>query len=204
MKIGVLASHHGTTLQALLDACASKQLAAEVAVVISNNRSSGALRRAAEFGVPAHNLSGLTHPDPTALDEAICATLERYGVAIVFLAGFMKKVGPAVLAKFAGRILNTHPALLPKFGGRGMYGRHVHEAVLEAKETETGVSVHIADAEYDTGPVIAQCVVSVEPDDTPESLAHRVQERERAFVVEVLAEIATGHLRLGDDAVGVR
>ena len=92
--------------------------------------------------------------------------------------------------------MNTHPALLPKFGGQGMYGRHVHEAVLAAGDVETGVSIHLVDAEYDTGAVIAQCRVPVLPGDTIDDLASRVQIREREFVVETLGRIATSDLEL--------
>ena len=108
----------------------------------------------------------------------------------------MKRIGPCTLARFAGRIINTHPALLPKFGGTGMYGQRVHEAVLAAGETETGVSIHLVDPEYDTGPVIAQCRVPVEPGDTADSLAARVVEREHEFLVDTIAAIAEGRIHL--------
>jgi phosphoribosylglycinamide formyltransferase-1 len=104
----------------------------------------------------------------------------------------MKKLGPSVLAAYAGKIFNTHPALLPKHGGRGMYGNRVHEAVLAAKESETGASIHLVDADYDTGRVIAQCRVPVAPTDSVDTLAARVQERERELVVDTLAKLAAG------------
>jgi phosphoribosylglycinamide formyltransferase-1 len=196
LRIGVLASHEGTTLQAILDACAAASISAEVATVISNNGSSGALRRARAAGVPDVHLSSKTHPQPGALDAAIIETLEAARVDVVMLAGYMKKLEPGLLERFRGRILNTHPALLPKFGGHGMYGMRVHEAVLRAGEGETGPSVHLVDAEYDTGRVLEQARVPVEPGDTPESLAARVQERERRLVVGVLGRIASGELAL--------
>jgi len=196
VRIGVLASHEGTTLQAVLDAVARRDIPCRVVTVISNNRDSGALQRARKAGVPGFHLSSHTHPDPEALDAAICQTLVDHGAEVVVLAGYMKKVGPRTLARFRGRILNTHPALLPKFGGRGMYGLHVHRAVLAAKERTTGATVHLVDSDYDTGPVIAQCQVPVEADDTPEVLAARVQARERALLVEVLGRIAEGGTRL--------
>jgi phosphoribosylglycinamide formyltransferase-1 len=135
-------------------------------------------------------LSSHTHPEPEALDAAICNTLVQHDADIVVLAGYMKKLGPRTLKQFEGRILNTHPALLPKFGGQGMYGSRVHEAVLAAGESTTGVSIHVVDAGYDTGPVIAQCEVPVYPNDTVESLAERVQTRERAFLVETLQALS--------------
>jgi phosphoribosylglycinamide formyltransferase-1 len=197
MKLGILASHEGTTMQAVLDAVAAGTLAADVAVVISNNSDSGALRRARAAGVPAVRLSSVTHPDPEALDRAILEALTGAGVEVVLLAGYMKKLGARVLRAYRGRILNTHPALLPRFGGQGMYGNRVHEAVLAAGESETGVSVHLVDAEYDTGPVLAQCRVPVLPGDSVETLAARVQASERTFLVETLAEIAASPLDAG-------
>jgi phosphoribosylglycinamide formyltransferase-1 len=196
MRIGVLASGGGTTLQAVLDACARAELAASIALVISNNSGSGAIERATKAGIPTRHLSLKTHPDPAALDAAIEAALVEARVEVVFLAGYMKRLGERTLARFAGRILNTHPALLPKFGGQGMYGANVHRAVIAAGETVTGVTVHLVDGDYDTGPPIAQVEVPVLPGDTAEILAARVQERERALVVEVLGELATGTRKL--------
>lgn len=196
MKIGVLASHAGTTLQAVLDAVNQGKLSARVVIVISNNGGSGALRRAAAANVPAVHLSSRTHEDANALDSAMRDTLTQSQVDLVLLAGYMKRLGPSTLAAFRGRIVNTHPALLPKFGGQGMYGARVHEAVLAAGETVTGVSIHLVESEYDSGPVIAQAEVPVQADDSAESLAARVQARERALLVEVLDDLATGRRRL--------
>lgn len=196
LKVGVLASHEGTTLQAVLDGCAARTLPCEVVVVISNNRNSGALARARAADVPAVLLNGVTHPQIDALDEAICSVLAQHDVEVVLLAGYLKKLGPVTLARFGGRILNTHPALLPAFGGPGMYGRGLHEAVIASGVRESGASVHLVTEEYDAGPVVAQCRVDVLAGDTPEVLAARVQARERPLVVGVLSAIAEGHLQL--------
>jgi phosphoribosylglycinamide formyltransferase-1 len=190
----VLASHEGTTLQAVLDACADGRLACEVAVVISNNAGSGALQRAERANVPARHVSSTAHAAPEALDAEVCRTLIEHRVDLVVLAGYMKRLGPKVLRAFRGRVVNTHPALLPKFGGRGMYGNRVHEAVLAAGETGTGVTVHLVDADYDTGPIIAQTAVPVDPNDTVDTLAARVRAVERRFLVEVLADITAAGL----------
>jgi len=195
MRIGVLASHEGTTLQAIIDACATGALPAKV-TVISNNRDSGALQRARAAGIVTYHLSSRTHSEAQALDAAICQALVQQEVDIVVLAGYMKKLDSKTLGRFHGRVLNTHPALLPKFGGKGMYGLQVHRAVLGAGETTSGVSVHLVDEEYDAGPVIAQCEVPIAEGDTPETLARRVQEHERALVVDVLARIIDGRIRL--------
>lgn len=187
-----MASGTGTTLQAVLDATCAGELEAEVRVVISNNRASGALSRAHAAGISACHLSGLTHPDPGLLDLAILGVLQDHAIELLLLLGYMKKLGPATLAGYRGRILNTHPALLPKFGGQGMHGAHVHRAVLQAGETTTGVTLHQVEAEYDTGPIIAQTSLPVFATDTGDSLAERVQARERAFLVEVLCELVAG------------
>lgn len=165
-------------------------------MVVSNNGNSGALVKARDAGVQAVHLSSRTHPDPVALDAVIRDVLVAAAVDVVFLAGYMKKLGPVVLGAFQGRILNTHPALLPKFGGRGMYGDRVFEAVIEAGEAESGVSIHLVDPEYDTGPIVSQCRVPVLRDDSADDLKARVRAREKQFVVETLAAIAIGDIRL--------
>jgi hypothetical protein len=122
MNLAVLASHEGTTLQSLIDAFAHGHIPGRVSVVVSNNGDSGALVKARQAGVQAVHLSSSTHPDPATLDAAIREVLVAADVDVVFLAGFMKKLGPFVLGTFQGRILNTHPALLPRFGGLGCTG----------------------------------------------------------------------------------
>jgi phosphoribosylglycinamide formyltransferase-1 len=196
MNVGVLASHEGTTLQSLLDACSDGRIQGRVAVVVSNNGDSGALRRARQAGVPAVHMSSKTHEDPAALDAAIRDVLIAADVDVVFLAGYMKKLGPRVLRAFEGRILNTHPALLPRFGGPGMYGDRVFEAVLEAGEAESGVSIHLVEAGYDSGAIVQQCRVPVLRGDSLDDLKARVRAREKELVVETFGKIASGEIRL--------
>ena len=196
LRIGVLASHEGTTLQCIIEACAIGRVDGNIVVVISNNGASGALSRANAVGIPTLHLSALTHPSREALDEAIAGALVGAKVDVVFLAGYLKRLGPATLAAFPGRALNTHPALLPKFGGQGMFGDRVFEAVLAAEEAETGVSVHLVESHYDTGRVIRQRRVPVQSTDSVGSLKARVRECEREVVVETLASIARGELAI--------
>jgi len=191
LRIGVLASHEGTTLQSIIDACADGRINGHVVVVISNNSGSGAVRRAAAAGIETFHLSSVTHSSGDSLDAAICDALQRARADVVFLAGYMKRLGPRTLATFPARILNTHPALLPKFGGHGMFGNRVFEAVLAAGESESGVSVHLVDAEYDTGAVVRQERIPVFPGDSVESLKARVQACERELVVNTLAAMAS-------------
>jgi phosphoribosylglycinamide formyltransferase-1 len=197
LRIGVLASHEGTTLQSIIDACVEGRIKGRVVVVISNNSGSGALRRAAAAGIDTLHVSSVTHPSSDALDAAICAALQRARTDVVFLAGYMKRLGSRTLAAFRKRILNTHPALLPKFGGQGMFGDRVFEAVLAAGESESGASVHLVDAEYDSGAVVRQERVRVLPGDTVESVRARVQACEREAVVKTLAAITSGELDFG-------
>jgi phosphoribosylglycinamide formyltransferase-1 len=175
--LGFLSSHGGSNMQAIIDACRQGRLDAGLCVVISNNSRSTALERAHREGIPHFHLSSKTHPAPGLLDGAILEALETHGVNLVVLAGYMKILGPRTISRYRGRILNIHPALLPKFGGEGMYGKRVHEAVLAAGETVTGVTIHTVDEEYDHGPIVAQCEVPVLKDDTVDSLAERVLRR---------------------------
>ena len=192
LKIAVLASHSGTTLQSIIDACETGTLQACVSLVISNNSGAMAAERAARHAIPFCHLSSRTHPDPDGLDAAICSALDKHDPQLVMLAGYMKKLGHRTIERFNGRILNTHPALLPKHGGQGMYGARVHEAVIAAGERETGVTIHLVDAEYDQGPIVAQCRIPVLPDDDARTLAERVQQREKPFLIETLQSIADG------------
>jgi len=166
-------------------------------VVISNNLDSEALRRAEREGVPGYHLSSRTHPQPQRLDAAIVQALQRHETDLVILAGYMRKLGPETLAQYPGRIINIHPAWLPKYGGQGMFGMNVHPTVLAAGETETGVTIHLVDAEYDHGPIIAQCRVPILENDTAESLAQRVLGCEHRFLVETLAQIVEAFRKYG-------
>ena len=186
-------------MQAIIDACKAGRLNAVPAVVISNNGDSRALERARTEGIPGYYLSGTTHPDPDGLDQAILDALVRHKVDVVALAGYMKKLGPKTLVHFRGRILNIHPALLPKHGGKGMYGIHVHEAVIAAGEKESGVTVHLVNEEYDRGPILAQVRVPVLPGDTPETLAERVLIQEHILYPATLEKIATGEIVLSEE-----
>ena len=195
LYLGFLASHGGSNMQAIIDACKTGRLDAKPCVVISNNSEAVALRRAENEGIPHYHISSVTHPDPLE-DEEILRVLKRHGVDTVILAGYMKMLGPATLRAYRGRILNIHPALLPKFGGKGMYGKRVHETVLAAGEKVTGVTIHVVDEHYDTGPIINQCRVPVLPGDTADSLAERVLKHEHVLYAETLQKIADGRIVL--------
>ena len=152
MRLGVLASHGGSNLQAIVDSTKSGALDAQVAVVVSNNSDSRALESVPlRRGFPLSTSAAAPTQDPEELDLAILHVLREHGVTLVALAGYMRKLGPAVLGAYRRRILNIHPALLPRHGGRGMYGMRVHESVIKSGDSVTGVTVHLVDDEYDQG-----------------------------------------------------
>ena len=189
-NVAVLASHVGTNLQALTAAARDSSSAFGVALVVSNNSGSGALAHAREMGIAALHMSGRTHPEPDALDQHMLDALRGFGIELIVTAGYMKKIGPAVLREYEGRIINVHPALLPRHGGPGMYGRFVHEAVLASGDTVSGATVHEVTANYDEGPIIAQRQVPVLPEDSPEDLAARVLPVEHALLSTTVQALA--------------
>jgi len=196
MKLGFLASHGGSNMQAILDACANGTIAATPSLLVCNNPGATALERAENAGMPARVLNGKTHPEFSELDAAIFQALQEAGVQLVILAGYMKKIGPRVLEGYRNRILNIHPALLPKFGGKGMYGMNVHRAVIDSGETKSGATVHIIDEVYDAGPILSQARVPVLENDTPESLRNRVLEQEHTLYPQTIAKVVSGEIEL--------
>lgn len=202
LKLGFLASHGGSGMRAILSAIREGALDGEGCVLISNNVDAGAHEVAASFGMPSVVLNLRLIGDEGALDQAITQTLVEHGVELIPLSGYMRMLGPRVLARYANRILNVHPALLPNFGGKGMYGDRVHEAVLAAGAKVSGASVHIVDAEYDHGPLVARREAPVEPGDTVETLRARVQGAEQTLFVDVLKGIAAGEIDLDAIAAG--
>lgn len=181
LAVAVFVSGGGSNLQALLDALTGSPLA-RVARVVSSRAGAGALERAERAAVPTTVLA-----DPGDAGEIVAAVGE---VQLVVLAGYVKRVPAAAVARFRWRMINIHPALLPAFGGAGMHGRRVHEAVLASGAALSGVTIHYVDEEFDRGPIIAQWPVPVRPDDTPESLGARVLEVEHRLLPRVVLELA--------------
>lgn len=184
-RIGVLASGRGSNLQALVAAYSRGDLPAPVAVVISNNSGAGALEFARQKNIPTAHISGRTHADP---GSAMVACLYEHEVDLVVLAGYMKRVDPRVLTAYTGRAINIHPAPLPRFGGQGMYGEHVHRAVLQSGVALSGPTVHRVTEEYDEGEILAHQPVSVIPGETVEQLAARVLQAEHELLWRVVRD----------------
>ena len=174
LNLIVIASGGGTNLQAIIDNIEAGKLSARIKAVISNNSKSGALERARNHNIPAIHLSHKQFATPEEFDLKLLSILKENDTDMVVLAGYMKMLSPVIIREYKNRIINIHPALLPSFGGPGMYGIHVHEAVIKAGVKVSGVTVHLVDEIYDHGAIVIQKTVPVMDDDTPESLAERV------------------------------
>jgi phosphoribosylglycinamide formyltransferase-1 len=169
-RLAVLASGRGSNLQAIVDHFdnLARERIAKVVLVASNRVDSPALIRAATASIDIASF------DAGDDGSQLLALLRKFRIDLVVLAGYLKRIPSSVIREYSGRIVNVHPALLPAFGGEGMYGARVHEAVIASGATESGVTVHLVDNDYDRGPVVAQWRVPVEKSDTAESLAARV------------------------------
>lgn len=199
MKIGVLASGRGTNLQAIIEAIERGELHAQVAVVLSDHQEALALERARQHGIPAVFLDPKRHPSREAYDLAVAEELKRYQVEVVALAGYMRIVTPAFLARFPLRVVNIHPALLPSFPGV-----EAQRQAVEYGVKYSGCTVHFVDEGMDTGSIIAQAVVPVQDDDTAESLAERILKEEHRLYPYVLELMAQGRVEVRGRKVYIR
>jgi len=189
LRIAVLLSGEGTSLENLLERIDTGEVPGRVVVVVASKADAGGLARARRRGIPAVAVPRKEHPDVDAFNDALHAALAPYEPELVLLLGFLSPF--QLRGRYEGRVLNVHPALIPAFSGKGFYGMRVHRAVLEAGVPETGATVHFVDEEYDHGPILLQRAVPVEKDDTPETLAARVQATERELVPEAVRLYAT-------------
>lgn len=193
--VGVLVSGEGTTFDGLCELVAGGHLPVQIALVVSDRPHTPAIERARRRG-----LSTLVLPTHGAPEEAwtrrLTAELDRRGVEVVVLAGFLTILPDAWVHRWRGRAINVHPSLLPRYGGTGMYGGRIHRAVLEAGDRETGATVHLVTSELDRGPVIAQARMDVRPGDTPEDLRARLHPLEVTLLAETLRRFAEGLIPL--------
>ena len=197
LNIAALASGKGSNVRAILEAIRDGSIRnAAIVAVISNNSDAGALEIARVHGIPAVHLSRKQFDSDEAFNTALLETLRTYHVNFIVLAGYMKKIDPVIIQRFRNRIVNIHPALLPAFGGNGMYGMHVHEAVIAQKAPLSGATVHIVDEEYDRGPIVLQQAIPVASDDTPETLAAKVQQLEHELYPEAIGLFAQGKISI--------
>ena len=194
LRLAVLLSGSGTTLQNLLDYCARGELPAVVAVVVSSKAAAFGLSRAQRAGVPTAVVERKACGSREELSRRIFDHCRAAHADLVCLAGFLQLL--QIPDDFQGRVLNIHPALIPAFSGKGFHGLRVHQAALEAGVKVSGCTVHFADNEYDHGPIVLQRVVEVRDDDTPESLAARVFQQECEAYPEAIRLFAQGRLRV--------
>lgn len=193
LNLAVLGSGRGSNFQSILTAIQQGRIpGVQVRLVISNNSGAGILGIARTHSLPALHVSEKQYRDENEFVGALLGILRSHEVDAIVLAGYMKRLHPRLVRAYRNRILNIHPALLPRFGGKGMYGLHVHEAVIAAGEKISGATVHIVDEEYDHGSIILQQTVPVSPDDTPETLAAKVLTVEHQLYPEALRLFAAG------------
>ncbi|PPK87431.1 phosphoribosylglycinamide formyltransferase-1 [Neolewinella xylanilytica] len=170
-RIAIFVSGGGSNARVMIDRFqAHPEDGVEVVLLVSNKASAGGLTIAAERGIP----SLVVNRNDWATGEDLLAALEAYRVDLIVLAGFLWLIPAYLVQAYPNRIVNIHPALLPRYGGKGMYGKHVHEAVKAAEDTESGITVHYVNENYDEGNIIFQAAVRLDPDDSPEQIAERV------------------------------
>ena len=202
LRIAVLLSGSRTSLENLLEHIDSGAVPGRVEIVIASKEKAFGLERARRRGIPAVAVVRKQYPEVSDFNDALHAALADYDVDLVLLLGFLSPF--ETRGKFNGRTMNVHPALIPAFCGKGFYGRRVHEAALEAGVKLVGATVHFVDAEYDHGPIILQEAVPVEDDDTPDTLAARVQASERRLVPEAVRLFAEGRLTIDGRRVRIK
>ncbi len=198
-KIAVLVSGGGTNLQALIDSVASGVLqSGEIALVLSGNRNAYALERAAKAGIATEVVVKKECADQADFEQKIIATLKRYGIELIVLAGFMNILSADFTNQYPERIINVHPSLIPSFCGKGFYGLHVHEAALEYGVKVTGATVHFVNEIPDGGRIIAQKAVEIQAGDTPEILQKRVMEQAEWILLPQAVETVSAAMLKGE------
>jgi formyltetrahydrofolate-dependent phosphoribosylglycinamide formyltransferase len=183
-KLAVLISGSGTTLQNLIDQIAGGNLNCQIALVVASKPGLKGIDRAKAAGLPVVIVDRRQYPDPTAFSDSVFSAIDQAAVDLVCLAGWLCLL--EIPPRYQGCVMNIHPSLLPRFGGKGMYGQKVHQAVIDAKCTQSGCTVHYVDNRYDNGPIILQRTCPVLPDDTPGTLAARVFEQEKLAYPEAI------------------
>lgn len=196
MRCAVFASGGGSNFQALLDRKIAGDLHVEFVLLVGNNSSAAAFDKARVASIPTLHIAPSHFESESLYTEKLLKSLENAGVELIILAGYMKKLPSEVVQKYHHRIVNVHPGLLPAFGGKGMYGSHVHEAVIAYGAKISGVTIHFVDEEYDHGPIIAQVCVPVMDSDDSHTLAERVLKVEHGNYWKAIEAIASGRIHI--------
>ena len=203
MNIAVFASGRGSNFQAILNAIHQGFLPARVTLFVSNNAGAGAFEIARSHNIPAVHISRKQFSSEEAFASSLLNELREHSVDLIALAGYLKRIPSVVVGSYRNRILNIHPALLPSFGGDGMYGHHVHEAVLARGAKVSGATVHLVDEEYDQGPIVLQKAIVVDEHDTPESLAAKVLIIEHELYPAALKAFAENRVSINERIVWI-
>lgn len=192
MNIAIFASGAGSNADAILKALPRllfySKLTANVTLIVTNNPKAGVLQVAASHGV-ASSIINLKNKDEAECADTYLAILKQHDIGLIVLAGFLKKIPAAVIAKYPQKIINIHPALLPKYGGAGMHGIHVHKAVIAGADPYTGITIHYVDEQYDSGKIIFKAQLDVQPNDTAETLAQKVLQLEHIWYSAVIVKV---------------
>lgn len=196
IRLAIFASGRGSNFEAILSNIISKKLNAHIVAVISNNSQSGALETALTHNIPAFHVSQKQFATESDFSKHLLEILKQAQTDLIVLAGYMKKISSEIINEYKNRILNIHPALLPSFGGKGLYGHYVHEAVLAYGCKVSGVTVHLVDDGYDTGPPILQKCVPVLEDDTADTLAARVLKEEHKIYSQAIQLFAMDRIQI--------
>lgn len=188
-KIVVFASGSGTNFQAIIDSVESGRIQAKIAGLITSKDGISAIERANKAAIPYFTIKRTHFENENQFGEAILEKLKIWEPDLIVLAGYMVKLPSSVIQQYPDSIINIHPSLLPKYGGRGYYGSRVHQAVIDAGESESGCTVHYVNEVYDEGPIIAQKKIPVLPEDTPNSLAERILKEEHKLLPAVINQL---------------
>ena len=188
-RIGILASYNGSGFETIQKAINEKKLDAKVVVVISNNTNAGVLEKAESFDIPNFIINDKRYPGQN-IDDKCARLLKDFDCDYIFLSGYMKKIESSLLSTFPNKIINTHPALLPSiYGGIGMYGRFVHEAIINNGEKKSGVTIHYIDEVYDEGEIILTKELEIDSNETVDSLENRIKELEKEAIIEAFEKL---------------
>ena len=195
-KIAILASGNGTNFQAIIDGCQNGKIDGEIVLLIYNRKNAYSKKRAELSGIPDKYINKVVHGGIEKSQQQVYEELMEAKADIIVLAGYLEKVGENVIRKWENKIVNTHPSLIPMFCGEGFYGHKVHEAVIDSGVKISGCTIHLVDANYDTGPIIMQYPVEVKREDTPKSLAERILPHEHNCLVSVLALLCENRIKV--------
>lgn len=190
-QIVVFASGSGSNFEALAEACRKNRLDAKISGLICDRNSASAIDRAVKYHIPWMVIKKADYSSQQAYVDYLLKSINRWSPDLIVLAGYLSKLPTEIIDQAGCPIINVHPSLLPEYGGKGFYGQHVHRAVIDNNESESGCSVHQVTEEFDDGPVLKQARVPVFEDDTPQTLADRIRPHEHRILIETVNQLLT-------------